>query len=71
MSLAFEITQDDVENVFRKNNKDFTEVQIDEAFDALDFDAIEKTALIELDFDDQVTAALLEIELQLKDQGLL
>lgn len=71
MSLAFEITQDDVENVFKKNNKHFTEVQIDEAFDALDFDAIEKTALTELDFDDQVTAALLEIELQLKDQGLL
>lgn len=71
MSLAFEVTPDDVENVFIRNNISASPEKISDAFDSLDYDEVERAALSEIDFDDQVTAALLEIENQLKEEGFL
>jgi hypothetical protein len=68
MSLAFEITEEDVLNVLRRNN-----VKADPAacLGLLDTGSIEKAALYGDDIDQQTEYAYQEIEKQLKDKGAI
>lgn len=61
MSMAWEVTADDVELVLEAHNVKFT----DDIFELVDDYEVENVVLEYTDFDDQVSAALCEIEDQL------
>lgn len=71
MGFAFEINEEDVSNVLERNGKNFNEEEIESIFDQIDADIVEKEALRETDFDEQINAAYDEIERQLKVLGVL
>lgn len=72
MNFAFGICVEDIENVLKKHNKQISEDRVQEIFDfEINQDAIEKSALMETDFDKQVEAAYQEIEFQLKNLGVI
>lgn len=72
MSQAFEVTDEDLENVLSRNGKwplsddEFFKIQ-----NSLDYQQIEKAALMLDDLDEQTTSAYAEIELQLKENGFI
>jgi hypothetical protein len=65
--MAWEVTTDDVELVCRQHDVVFT----DEIFELIDADEVEKAVLYYVDFDNQVSAALCEIENQLMEAGII
>lgn len=71
MGFAFGINEEDVYNVLERNGKNFNEEEIESIFDQIDADIVEKEALRETDFDEQINAAYDEIERQLKGLGVL
>lgn len=71
MSYAFEVTAEDVETVLQRNSVPFSEDMVNTVIDQLDFDQIEKAALMCDDVDDQVESAYEEIELQLKELKII
>lgn len=71
MSMAWEVTIEDVETVLSRNNIVKTEEEISEIHDGLDCDEVEECALSCTDFDEQVAAAFDEIERQLKADGVI
>lgn len=71
MSMAWEVTVDDVETVLKRNGIVKTEEEISDIHDGLDCDEVEEVVLSYTDFDDQVDAALDEIERQLKADGVI
>ena len=71
MSMAWEVTVDDVETVLERNGIKKTEQEISVIHDGLDCDEVEEVVLSYTDFDDQVDAALDEIERQLKADGVI
>ena len=66
MSNAFEITNDDVENVLSRNNVKSNTILVKSIFDILDHGLIEKAALYGDDIEEQTEYAYKEIESQLK-----
>ena len=68
MSLAFEITEEDIQNVLTRNKAEGNPNAI---LDLLDMAAIEKAALYGDDIDDQTEYAYQEIEKQLHENGVL
>lgn len=73
MSLAFEITLDDVRNVMRQNEHgDASSESMRRAFDDLDLELIESAALNGgCEMEEQTNAAYEEIRSQLVEQGWL
>lgn len=71
MSYAFEVTADDVATVLERNSVPSHEEMVNTVIDQLDFDQIEKAALMCDDMDDQVTSAYAEMELQLKELNII
>lgn len=72
MNFAFGICLEDIENVLKKHNKQLSEDRVQEIFDfEIDQDVVEKSALMETDFDKQVESAYQEIEFQLKNLGVI
>lgn len=71
MSMAWEVTVDDVEIVLERHGIKKTEEEISDIHDGLDCDEVEEVVLSYTDFDDQVDAALDEIERQLKADGVI
>lgn len=73
MSMAFEITPDDVRNVLSQNgHKDVSNENVQKAFDELDLDSVESAALVGgCDLDSQTEAAYEEIRSQLVQEGWL
>lgn len=67
MSMAWEVTVEDIEIVLRRNNNTKTQKEIFEIYDKIDCDDVESVVLDYTDFDDQVNAALNEIERQMKE----
>lgn len=70
MSLAFEITEEDIENVFC-NNCIHTTRDLKEILKLLDLKAVEKAALYGNDLETQTNYAYDEIGRQLKTLGIL
>lgn len=71
MSMAWEVTVEDVEIVLERNGIIKTEEEISEIHDGLDCDEVEDVVLSYTDFDEQCDAALDEIERQLKADGVI
>ena len=73
MSNAFEITADDVATVLRRHKLVNTcdDPLVDEVFDDLDVDRVERAALWYTDLDDQTASALDEIENILIEEGVI
>lgn len=71
MSYAFEVTSEDVETVLQRNSVPFSEDMVNTVIDQLDFEQIEKAALMYDDMDEQVTSAYAEMELQLKELKII
>lgn len=67
MSMAWEVTNDDIEQVLDKHGVPFTE----EIADLVDADEVENAVLSYVNFDNQVQAALCEIEDQLLKQEVI
>jgi uncharacterized protein (DUF433 family) len=65
MSLAFEVTLEDVQNVLMDSVEKYSEEEMEDMFDSLDFHSIEEAALSYLEFDEQVESAYSEIKSQL------
>ncbi len=65
MSFAFEVTLEDVKNVLMGSMVKYSEDEIGNMFNSLDFHSIEEAALSSLDFDEQVENAYAEIKSQL------
>lgn len=72
MSLAWEITLDDVENILKEHGIN-SQVKIRESFDIVieDIERIEEAVLSYSDFEEQVLAANSEIEAILAENGIL
>lgn len=68
MSMAFEITQEDVENVLQQHGVAFTEQEAQELFDELDHGSVEQAALYGNDMDEQTNYAYVEIWNQLSSR---
>lgn len=72
MSLSFEVTDEDLEIVLSRNGKwplsdeEFFKIQ-----NSLDYQQIEKAALMLDDLNEQTTSAYAEIELQLTENGFI
>jgi hypothetical protein len=73
MNTAFEITPDDVATVLARHHRitDYEDPFIEECFETLDPDRVEKAALAYNDFDDQTNSALDEIETILMEENIL
>lgn len=71
MSMAWEVTTEDVETVMRSHGLSPTDAEVTAAHDALDFDRIERDVLYETDFDAQVAAMNESIAEGLKENGIL
>lgn len=67
MSMAWEVTTDDVQRVCEEHNVPFTDVIFEEVCE----DDVEAAVLSYVDFDNQVIAALCEIEDQLMAAGVI
>lgn len=67
--FAFEITKEDVKNSLESNFPDVEsgDDTINNLYDELDFDAIEKSVMYETDFDKQTEAAFEEIDRQISE----
>ncbi len=65
MSLAFEVTLEDVQNVLMGAVEKYSGEEMEKMFNSLDFHSIEDAALSSLDFDEQVENAYSEIKTQL------
>lgn len=65
--LAFEITKEDVKNLLESNFPDVEsdDDTVNDLYDKLDFNAIEKSAMYETDFDKQTEAAFEEVTQQI------
>lgn len=71
MSNAWEVTQEDIETVLEAHASG-VDLDAEEVFDNFyEGDRVEKAVLYYDDFDDQVTAALSEIEDVLIEQGII
>lgn len=68
---AFGITEDDVSNVLEQHLHDVTPAHIKEAYEMLDHDRVEKSALQEIEMEAQVGAAYEDIKEQLKELKLI
>lgn len=71
MSLAWEITEDDVANVLDAHGVDYDEDTLETVLDELDHDAIEKGLLCYTDMDDQTASVLDDIENHLIEKNLI
>ena len=73
MNNAFEITADDVATVLLRHGmvNSYDEPLIEEMFDALDVDRVERAALWYTDMEDQTASALDEIENILIEEGVI
>lgn len=67
MSFAFEVTLEDVKNVLMNSMDKYSEDEIENMFESLDFHSIEEAALSSIDFDEQVDNAYSEIKSQLTE----
>lgn len=67
MSLAFEVTLEDVKNVLMNSMDKYSEDEIENMLESLDFNSIEEAALSSIDFDEQVDNAYSEIKSQLTE----
>jgi hypothetical protein len=73
MNTAFEITPNDVAAVLRRHGKvkSHDDPLIEQVFDGLDVDRVEKAALYYTDLDDQTASALDEIENILIEEAVI
>jgi len=73
MNTAFEIRPDDVAAVLKRHGKvnSCDHPLVEELFDALDLDRVERAALWYTDMDDQTASALDEIENILIEDGVI
>lgn len=72
MSMAWEVTEEDIAQVFERRGMRITEEEVEEMHDNfMDGDRVEEAALAYTDMEDQVEAALNEIELVLIENGYL
>jgi len=71
MSLGWEVTEEDVMIVLERHNVIKTADEISVIYDSIDPDEVEEAVMAYIDFDDQVEAALKEIELQLREHGII
>jgi len=70
MGLAFEVTHEDIANVLNdKHKRHATESEIQDAYDSLDMDKVEKAALYGDELDIQTQYAYEEIRKQLSESG--
>lgn len=67
MSFAFEVTLEDVKNVLMNSMDKYSEDEIENMFESLDFNSIEEASLSSIDFDEQVDNAYSEIKSQLTE----
>ena len=71
MSNAWEVTTDDILTVAQAHDTRLSAAELQSAHDSLDHDLIESAALAYTDFNDQVNAALSEIENQMILEGFI
>lgn len=71
LTMAFGITEDDIENVLRQNLHEVTSGHIEEAYEMLDHDRVAKSALQEVEMEAQVAAAYEDIKQQLQELKLI
>lgn len=71
MGMAFEITEDDVEHVLSKHIKDVSREMIENAFEEIDHDRVEKSALYGNEMEEQLEYALKDIEEQLQELEII
>lgn len=71
MSMAWEVTVDDVEIVLERHGIKKTEEEISDIHDGLDFDEIEDAVLSYTMNDSQYSAMFDEIENQLMEDGVI
>lgn len=71
MSLAWEVTTDDVQTVLDAHDIVVDEQQLEEIHDSLDMDDIEHGVLYFTDFEEQVSSMLSDIEDQLMDSEVI
>lgn len=72
MSLAWEVTTEDVKNVLDRNNVDVNDYEfLDTCMDTIDGNAVEREALRGDDMLEQSDLAEQEIERQLIDAGII
>jgi hypothetical protein len=72
MSMAWETTPEDLKRVLERNDIELSQDEIEDIFFVnIDDDRIEKAVLYYTDFDDQVEAALDEIEKILIEDGII
>ena len=67
MSLAFEVTIEDVETAMKTMGDSVTDKSAEDIFDNLDYGQIEKEALRANDMDEQIKYALDEIKNQIRE----
>lgn len=71
MSMAWEITTDDVETVLKAHGVSLPEDRVSELHDGLDADSIEDGLLHYTDMDDQTASMLSDIEDHLLEEGVI
>lgn len=71
MGMAFEITEDDVENVMSKHLKNVSQKMVENAFEEIDHGRVERSALYGNDMDEQTSFALQDIEHQLQELKII
>lgn len=71
MSLAWEVTEEDVVAVLKRNGVRKSRGEITKIHDNLDHDKVEAVVLRSTDFDEQCEDSLDEIERQLKESGVI
>lgn len=71
MGMAFEITEDDVEHGLSKHIKDVSREMIENAFEEIDHDRVEKSALYGNEMEEQLEYALKDIEEQLQELEII
>lgn len=71
MSMAWEVTEDDVSIVLQKHGIVCEPVQLSENHSKIDVGEVESNVLYYSDMDDQANAALCSIENQLIEQGII
>lgn len=70
-NMAFAISEDDVAAVMSKHRANVTSDMIQDAYDALNHDRVEKSALYGNDLDSQTELAYQDIEEQLRELKLI
>jgi hypothetical protein len=71
MSLAWEVSVDDIGIVLKAHNIEYDMERLDKLMDALDHEAIESGVLYYTNFDNQCESALDDIENQLMESGVI